>query len=112
EDGIRDFHVTGVQTCALPIFIDNILARQPDAADGLAPERLGLDDATELPVVGAPRPFVHTGHPILLSLLQLVPPISPSAVTSLSAACIRLQLWPCQTSATFFQFIIRSSSPT
>src|SRR5690606_40926628 len=21
EDGIRDFHVTGVQTCALPIFI-------------------------------------------------------------------------------------------
>src|SRR5690606_39932830 len=23
EDGIRDFHVTGVQTCALPIFADN-----------------------------------------------------------------------------------------
>src|SRR5690606_39476018 len=23
EDGIRDFHVTGVQTCALPIFIDS-----------------------------------------------------------------------------------------
>src|SRR5690606_39931378 len=23
EDGIRDFHVTGVQTCALPIFPDN-----------------------------------------------------------------------------------------
>src|SRR5690606_39281768 len=22
EDGIRDFHVTGVQTCALPIYID------------------------------------------------------------------------------------------
>src|SRR5690606_39616598 len=22
EDGIRDFHVTGVQTCALPIFLD------------------------------------------------------------------------------------------
>src|SRR5690606_39549092 len=22
EDGIRDFHVTGVQTCALPIFAD------------------------------------------------------------------------------------------
>src|SRR5690606_40348345 len=22
EDGIRDFHVTGVQTCALPIFTD------------------------------------------------------------------------------------------
>src|SRR5690606_41180080 len=23
EDGIRDFHVTGVQTCALPIYIGN-----------------------------------------------------------------------------------------
>src|SRR5690606_15955752 len=23
EDGIRDFHVTGVQTCALPIFVTN-----------------------------------------------------------------------------------------
>src|SRR5690606_25825056 len=23
EDGIRDFHVTGVQTCALPILVDN-----------------------------------------------------------------------------------------
>src|SRR5690606_39931579 len=23
EDGIRDFHVTGVQTCALPIFNNN-----------------------------------------------------------------------------------------
>src|SRR5690606_40819880 len=24
EDGIRDFHVTGVQTCALPILIKNL----------------------------------------------------------------------------------------
>src|SRR5690606_41082988 len=23
EDGIRDFHVTGVQTCALPILVDD-----------------------------------------------------------------------------------------
>src|SRR5690606_964509 len=27
EDGIRDFHVTGVQTCALPIYIDTQLSR-------------------------------------------------------------------------------------
>src|SRR5690606_39791643 len=26
EDGIRDFHVTGVQTCALPIFAIDALA--------------------------------------------------------------------------------------
>src|SRR5690606_40568206 len=25
EDGIRDFHVTGVQTCALPIYYDSRL---------------------------------------------------------------------------------------
>src|SRR5690606_40411144 len=24
EDGIRDFHVTGVQTCALPISVDDV----------------------------------------------------------------------------------------
>src|SRR5690606_39938418 len=24
EDGIRDFHVTGVQTCALPIFLNGV----------------------------------------------------------------------------------------
>src|SRR5690606_39792677 len=34
EDGIRDFHVTGVQTCALPIYarleaLDGILLRRP-----------------------------------------------------------------------------------
>src|SRR5690606_40813491 len=28
EDGIRDFHVTGVQTCALPIYHDRIFAAQ------------------------------------------------------------------------------------
>src|SRR5690606_39986485 len=27
EDGIRDFHVTGVQTCALPIFPSNYIGR-------------------------------------------------------------------------------------
>src|SRR5690606_40092070 len=26
EDGIRDFHVTGVQTCALPIWLDGAAA--------------------------------------------------------------------------------------
>src|SRR5690606_39726936 len=27
EDGIRDFHVTGVQTCALPILLVNVSER-------------------------------------------------------------------------------------
>src|SRR5690606_40942979 len=31
EDGIRDFHVTGVQTCALPISILKLLMKPPEA---------------------------------------------------------------------------------
>src|SRR5436309_4116582 len=27
EDGIRDFHVTGVQTCALPIYASRVMVR-------------------------------------------------------------------------------------
>src|SRR5690606_40506419 len=36
EDGIRDFHVTGVQTCALPIFLlfDFGLLAAHEALDG------------------------------------------------------------------------------
>src|SRR5690606_39297627 len=36
EDGIRDFHVTGVQTCALPI-------SRPAFADGAGPGRIAVD---------------------------------------------------------------------
>src|SRR2546430_2743739 len=32
EDGIRDLTVTGVQTCALPIFMDPVAAMRPDAS--------------------------------------------------------------------------------
>src|SRR5690606_39836243 len=41
EDGIRDFHVTGVQTCALPILPDEFMALAAEArtAHGLSPER-------------------------------------------------------------------------
>src|SRR5690606_40182381 len=43
EDGIRDFHVTGVQTCALPIFIlaacnSNEVARLQQENDSLRSE--------------------------------------------------------------------------
>src|SRR3712207_8601787 len=44
EDGIRDIGVTGVQTCALPIFLDpndssKVVVDSPQAAAGLATER-------------------------------------------------------------------------
>src|SRR5690606_35479838 len=41
--GIRDFHVTGVQTCALPIFAPRVPARGGDARDLL--EELDRRDA-------------------------------------------------------------------
>src|SRR5690606_40626659 len=42
EDGIRDFHVTGVQTCALPISVD--LRFRPDRRT--SPARTGRDRQT------------------------------------------------------------------
>src|SRR5690606_40025154 len=38
EDGIRDFHVTGVQTCALPIFVNEsaALKRSPGRGRSVA----------------------------------------------------------------------------
>src|SRR5690606_39760721 len=38
-DGIRDFHVTGVQTCGLPIFIIKDLAKEEEIIDVKANER-------------------------------------------------------------------------
>src|SRR5690606_40488162 len=42
EDGIRDFHVTGVQTCALPISstlnLGDTIRRLINAAEGLFPD--------------------------------------------------------------------------
>src|SRR5690606_6826942 len=43
EDGIRDFHVTGVQTCALPISYDTCRQTKPhksSAAHKMLPEKL------------------------------------------------------------------------
>src|SRR5688500_19263546 len=34
EDGIRDYKVTGVQTCALPIFCLNYYEKQSNRTDG------------------------------------------------------------------------------
>src|SRR5690606_39288078 len=36
EDGIRDFHVTGVQTCALPILLGHLHGGGQRSADRLA----------------------------------------------------------------------------
>src|SRR5690606_3273909 len=42
EDGIRDFHVTGVQTCALPIFQITNFEQRIDSLSGGQKKRLAL----------------------------------------------------------------------
>src|SRR5690606_40728480 len=47
EDGIRDFHVTGVQTCALPIF-----SRPPATPNATCVENnCPVPDAKEIPAL-------------------------------------------------------------
>src|SRR5690606_39545923 len=43
EDGIRDFHVTGVQTCALPISALVAEVRSPKQVDAKIPVVSGAD---------------------------------------------------------------------
>src|SRR5207302_6410054 len=57
EDGIRDFHVTGVQTCALPIWSVRVLVGGRDLERASAATR-----ATGLPVENAVALDAHDGH--------------------------------------------------
>src|SRR5690606_39478378 len=60
EDGIRDFHVTGVQTCALPILAVALLQRGAWRGPTLllAPAVAALGLAPQLPE-GVPVTIVH-----------------------------------------------------
>src|SRR5690606_41093877 len=68
EDGIRDFHVTGVQTCALPICSDGALSRgSADRFDGdsRCPDASG--DPREAVLAkrkAVSRRFRQTKHPL------------------------------------------------
>src|SRR5690606_39680867 len=57
EDGIRDFHVTGVQTCALPISVREMGGAALVTADhGNADQMVDYD-------TGGPHTY-HTTHPV------------------------------------------------
>src|SRR5690606_39964023 len=71
EDGIRDFHVTGVQTCALPISVEHVMAalralridnavvqldgEEPPFADGAAAAFVRLIRRAGTELLDAPR---------------------------------------------------------
>src|SRR5690606_40364047 len=48
EDGIRDFHVTGVQTCALPIYMRFLIRRRDRPLDGGRMVRLSVSSEDRL----------------------------------------------------------------
>src|SRR3712207_8228471 len=58
EDGIRDIGVTGVQTCALPIYQGRVLRiyRQPPDVAAVYPRVGRLPALTEVPALGEPAP--------------------------------------------------------
>src|SRR5690606_10030271 len=66
-DGIRDFHVTGVQTCALPIFFPRDLA--PRIGDLLANHR--LDDAIRVRGVAVRKTAFHAGVALIRSSVAI-----------------------------------------
>src|SRR5690606_40420664 len=51
EDGIRDFHVTGVQTCALPIYSLMLFATGRKASTKASLRRLSAGMDAALPVL-------------------------------------------------------------
>src|SRR5690625_8001463 len=62
EDGIRDGHVTGVQTCALPIFLGEALeVGVLDTVDLRGDGQLDAGDPTLADVEGDRRGGVHGG---------------------------------------------------
>src|SRR2546426_9325184 len=69
EDGIRDYKVTGVQTCALPILSCEDMAGQFAGQRGLLLLQLGLDHG----VAGPPhdRPAAVLGDVIIEDLRRL-----------------------------------------
>src|SRR5207302_9579921 len=60
EDGIRDFHVTGVQTCALPIFDESVFPL--DDLEGRLPLE-GIEDDQSVGVLHRARSDWTVGSP-------------------------------------------------
>src|SRR6266508_4839901 len=82
EDGIRDGHVTGVQTCALPIFL---LALRPDRLAWLGVENRDVD------VDGEPG-HLRALHQVGRLAVRADPPVRRLYHGILTPSCAT---WPC-----------------
>src|SRR5690606_39673734 len=74
EDGIRDFHVTGVQTCALPILdtefshtmselFETSVAKRFGSVERRGLRGVGTDKTTRMPVDQLARSVVNLNSP-------------------------------------------------
>src|SRR5690606_40353012 len=71
EDGIRDFHVTGVQTCALPIYegLLEVLAGDAQRLDGGC--NISMIDFRWPDLFGSPARFLRGGPPTVFPFVNL-----------------------------------------
>src|SRR5215475_14813993 len=79
EDGIRDFHVTGVQTCALPIYAGGHLDRHGRDRDGL--------QVTAEFAMAADRPARVRGVTLRIRVPGGIPPASHAALLAVVSHC-------------------------
>src|SRR5690606_40561741 len=76
EDGIRDFHVTGVQTCALPIsdYFEKTRLMVQQFTNAREPEEIiftkGTTESINLVAATFGRKFVQQGDEIIISSLE------------------------------------------
>src|SRR5690606_39311386 len=77
EDGIRDFHVTGVQTCALPILARTIRCAREPAGNAADRDRLFGDHLRSWVWITA-RPMTRRTPAWQVALNGVFPASSPS----------------------------------
>src|SRR5699024_11654442 len=71
EDGIRDRNVTGVQTCALPIFIKKLFASSSNNNVTISDIGISLQAVEDCTVIGYIKPAI----PSITNRLKLLLPI-------------------------------------
>src|SRR5699024_11069013 len=95
EDGIRDRNVTGVQTCALPIFTTVLVADGDNVRAGdpvLVVEAMKMEHTLHAPGDGTVQLHVAAGHRVARGeeVAQVLPdePDPPAAVPSAGAPSV------------------------
>src|SRR5690606_40708829 len=90
EDGIRDFHVTGVQTCALPISPVTNAHSLPDRSPACRQRKRASASALALPVLDVLRRRKAAGPAAPREPCRVPPPPRPSLVLGVLRRLVQL----------------------